>query len=76
MKLRFESYCRIYFERSNGMAVIDTGQGTPRTEVIHVVMRGTIITEHGPDNERPRFWNVAKNCWIKVLGDTAYVTTE
>jgi hypothetical protein len=68
-------YVRIYFERSTGRATIDRGPGTARIEIAEVRMTGTFHTEHGPDEERPRFWLAAKRCFVQVLGDVAYVQT-
>lgn len=63
---------RIYYERGNGRAVIDAGPGSPRIEVSNVVMHGTFHTDHGEGP--PKFWVVAENCLVRVIGDVAYVT--
>lgn len=72
---RIIPYVRIYFERSNGMAVADYGPGTRRHEATHVRMEGQFYGEHGPADVRPRFWIVARNAVVQVIGDVIYVTS-
>ena len=64
---------RIYYERGNGRAVLDTGPGTERIEALNVKMTGTFHT--GRAEGPPKFWIVAKRCFMKVVDDVAYVQT-
>lgn len=67
-------YVRIYFERSNGRVVLDTGPNTQRMEAADVNVDVPTTGEHSKiPGDRPRFWMVARNCIIKKLMDTAYV---
>jgi hypothetical protein len=65
------SYLRVYFERSNGNVVLDTGAGTERTEVANVYINCPCVGEHGPDDERPRFWMAVFDCRVKMLNNGA-----
>lgn len=66
-------FLRIYYERGNGRAVLDTGPGTQRMEAANVRMEGSFTTDRGEGP--PRFWVVGKRCVVRIIDDVAYVSS-
>jgi hypothetical protein len=80
VELRLVPYIRIYFDRGTGLAVIDTGPGTPPLKHKTVRFNGQMQSELAPvqdDTVRPRFWLSARHAVLLLHadGETVEVST-